>query len=77
MAIINFSVPDEVKQEFDELFASESESTVLIDLMRRAIEERKRAQQRQTVFKRILQLRENAPTVSEAEVQRARDELRE
>lgn len=77
MAIINFSVPDDVKREFDELFADQNESAVLTDLMRRAIEERKRTQRRQAVFDRILQLRGNAPTVSEAEIRRARDELRE
>ena len=77
MATFNFSVPDDVKREFSELFASENESAVLTDLMRRAIEERKRARRRRAAFERILKLRETAPTVSDTEIQRARDELRE
>jgi hypothetical protein len=77
MATVNFSVPDVVKREFDELFNGENESTVLTDLMRRAIEERKRTQRRKAAFERILHLRETAPTVSDADIQQARNELRE
>ena len=37
MATVNFSVPDDVKQEFNELFSSENKSAVLTALMREAI----------------------------------------
>ena len=77
MATFNFSIPDDVKREFSELFADENESAVLTNLMRRAIEERKRARRRKAAFERILQLRKTAPTVSDIEIQRARNELRE
>lgn len=77
MATINFSVPDDIKREFSELFAGENEGAVLTDLMRRAIEERKRARRRKVTFECVLQLRDTAPAVSDIDIQRARDELRE
>lgn len=82
MATVNFSVPDDVKREFDELFTGENENVILTNLMRQAIEDRKLAQRleedrklaqrREAVFERIMKLRENAPTVSSSDIQRAR-----
>jgi len=46
VATVNFSVPADVKQAFNETFADENKSAVLTRLMRQAIEERQRAQRR-------------------------------
>ena len=41
MATVNFSVPEYVKQEFNQLFATENKSAILTQLMLQAIEARK------------------------------------
>lgn len=46
MGTMNFSVPEDVKQDFDRTFAGENKSAVLTDLMRQAIEERRRRARR-------------------------------
>ena len=77
MATVNFSVPDEVKNEFNQLFKGENKSAILTELMRQAIEERKRMARRQAAYERILKLREIAPVVSDQTIQNLRDELRQ
>lgn len=42
MATMNFSVPDEVKAAFNEAFAGENKSAVIVQLMKDAIERRHR-----------------------------------
>jgi hypothetical protein len=37
MATVNFSVPDEVKAEFDEAFGDRNKSSIIAELMRRAV----------------------------------------
>lgn len=76
MATVNFSVPDDVKREFNEAFAGENKSAVLTGLMRQAIEERRRQQRRAAAIDALLQLREQQAAVSDAEIQRIRDEER-
>lgn len=46
MATINFSVPEDVKQAFNKTFAGENKSAVRTDLMRQAIEDRRRRRRR-------------------------------
>ncbi|MEO8316213.1 MAG: hypothetical protein ABI645_15630 [Pseudomonadota bacterium] len=41
MATVNFSVPDDVKAEFDKAFGDQNKSSIIADLMRRAVRERK------------------------------------
>ena len=77
MATIHFSIPDDVEQEFNALFVNENKNAVFAELIRHAIEERKRTQRRKAVFERIERLRESAPTASNADIRRARDEWRE
>ncbi len=40
MATVNFSVPDEVKSEFDKTFGDQNKSAIIADLMRQAVRER-------------------------------------
>jgi metal-responsive CopG/Arc/MetJ family transcriptional regulator len=40
MATVNFSVPDEVKAEFDRAFGDQNKSSIIAELMRRAVRER-------------------------------------
>jgi len=50
MATVNFSVPEHVKQEFNQLFATENKSAILTQLMLQAIEARKQQQRRAVVI---------------------------
>ena len=42
MATVNFSVPDDVKHEFDRTCAGENKSALIAGLMREAVEDRRR-----------------------------------
>lgn len=46
MATVNYSVPDEVKQAFNETFAGRNKSAVIAELMLRGIEEEKARRRR-------------------------------
>jgi len=46
MATVNFSVPDDIRQEFNQLFEKENKSAILTRLMQQAIEEKKQQQRR-------------------------------
>ena len=72
MATISFSVPDEVKKEFQETFAHENKSAVITRLMKRAIEERKRQQTRTGAIEALLKLRLQQLPVSDEEIRRVR-----
>lgn len=72
MATVNFSVPDEVKQEFNRLFADENKSALLTRLMKEAITEHKRDQRRAAALDKILAIRATLPPVSAEEIERAR-----
>ena len=72
MATINFSVPDDVKQEFQETFADENRSAVITRLMRQAIEERRRQERRAIAIDALLDLRRDQRPVTADEVATAR-----
>jgi len=76
MATVNFSIPDDVKQEFNRLFANENKSALLTRLMQQAIEDYKRKQRRRTAMDKILELRETLPAASQKQIDEARAELR-
>lgn len=76
MTTVNFSIPEDIKREFNELFAGENKSAVLTQLLRDAIESRKRARRRSAAVERILQLRETAPTATDKQRRQARTALR-
>ena len=72
MATVNFSVPEKVKQAFNEAFAGENKSRVLTALMRQAVEERRRRQRRAAAIDALLKLRKRQLPVTDREVQKAR-----
>lgn len=75
MATINFSVPEDVRQEFNQLFSQENKSAILTKLMQQVIAEKKRQQRRQLAVDKILELRATQTPVSAQEVEQARHEL--
>jgi metal-responsive CopG/Arc/MetJ family transcriptional regulator len=72
MATVNFSVPDEVKAEFDKVFGAQNKSAVIADLMRKAIAEVKRRKQREHIFRTLTQRRAERPPLSDAQIRASR-----
>ena len=77
MATVNFSVPDDVKEAFNETFKDQNKSAIIADLMREAVEQEQRRQRNHKAVASILARRAATKPVSAAKVQAARDELRE
>lgn len=76
MATVNFSVPEQVKQEFNQLFATENKSAILTQLMQQAIENRKQQQRRSIAVEKILQLRNTQTPVSLDTIEQTKQSLR-
>ena len=76
MSTVNFSVPEDVKNAFNTVFEGQNKSAVIADLMRDAVEREQRRKQHCSAVDRILANRINAPRLSEAEFNAARDEGR-
>ena len=72
MATVNFSVPDEVKKTFDRAFAGANKSAVIAQLMREAVEERRRQERRQRAIEKLLQLRRRMKPVTQRRLREAR-----
>jgi metal-responsive CopG/Arc/MetJ family transcriptional regulator len=72
MATVNFSVPDDVKAEFDKVFGGQNKSAVIADLMRRAVAEAKRRKQREHLFQLLTQRRTERPRASDAQIRASR-----
>ncbi len=72
MATMNFSVPEDVKKQFDKAFAGKNKSAVLTQLMQQAIEEQQRIGRRKRAIDQLLALREHAPRVTDKDIRFAR-----
>lgn len=75
MATVNFSVPDDVRDAFNEAFAGRNKSAIIADLMRRAVEEERLRAQREAAADRLR--RRTRPRVSARAIQQARERLRQ
>jgi metal-responsive CopG/Arc/MetJ family transcriptional regulator len=64
MAIVNFSVPDDVKTAFDRTFKSQNKSAVIADLMRRAVAETQLKERRAKLFRELTAKRKGRPPVT-------------
>jgi hypothetical protein len=72
MATVNFSVPDEVKAEFDKAFGDQNKSSIIAELMRRAVRERQLQIRRERLFRQLNRARRKRPSFTSEEVRRAR-----
>lgn len=72
MGTMNFSVPDDVRAAFNKAFAGTNKSAVLTELMRQAVEERRRQRWRVRAISRLLGLRAQLKPVSQGQIARAR-----
>jgi hypothetical protein len=76
MATVNFSVPDEVKKEFDKVFGDHNKSSIIAELMRRAVRERQIQIRRKRLFEQLNSSPRKRPYFTNAEVRRARTAAR-
>lgn len=72
MATVNFSVPDEVKAEFNRVFARENKSSVIARLMMQAVEERRLQKQRGRAIDSILRRRRSQKPATDSQIRAAR-----
>ena len=76
MATVNYSVPDEVKQLFNETFAHRNKSAIVAELLLRAVEEERARARSVAAIDRIIERRASRPTVTPQQVRAAREEGR-
>lgn len=77
MATVNYSVPEDVKERFNETFAGQNKSRLIAKLMRRAVEEAMSAERKTAAYERLLVLRRQGGAVGDDELERIRRELRQ
>jgi metal-responsive CopG/Arc/MetJ family transcriptional regulator len=73
MATVNFSVPDDVKDAFNEAYKGQNKSAVIADLMREAVERAQRKQRSHEAIARIVERRKHAPAMTDEELRAARE----
>ena len=80
MGTMNFSIPDDVKDRFNEVFDGENKSAVVANLLRGAVEEREQRAKRDEAFdaliEELLRARAEDPPLSDEEIRRIRIEGR-
>jgi hypothetical protein len=72
MATVNFSVPEEVKKTFNRAFAGANKSAIVAQLMRDAVEARRREERRRGAIERLLRLRRRMKPVTQGAIRAAR-----
>jgi metal-responsive CopG/Arc/MetJ family transcriptional regulator len=72
MATVNFSVPDDVKAEFDRAFGGQNKSAVIADLMRKAVAGAKLRKRREEIFRTLTQRRTERPPLSDTKIRASR-----
>ncbi len=76
MSTVNFSVPEEVKQAFNETFLGQNKSAIIAGLMLEAVERARNKQRSIEAYRSILARRKHAPAITEEEYRAARQEGR-
>ena len=77
MGTMNFSIPDDVKDKFNEVFDGQNKSAVVTRLMIQAIEEAERGRRSRDFVERLRAIRERGEPIAGEDIARARQELRE
>lgn len=73
MATVNFSVPDDVKIEFDRAFGGQNKSAIIADLMRKAVAEATRRKRREEIFRILTKRRGLRPSLSDSIISASRN----
>jgi len=74
---MTFDVPDHLKGRFERAFAGREGNPIIAEFMREAVEQAERQQRRREAVASILERRARMAPVNHADVQAARDELRQ
>lgn len=77
MTTVRFSIPEDVKRAFNATFRGRDKNALITALMKQAVEEEQAKAQRLRAAADLMARRERRPTVTQSEVDEARDELRE
>jgi len=77
MGTMNFSIPDDVKDKFNEVFDGQNKSAIITRLMIQAIEEAERGRRSRDFVERLRAIRERGEPIAGEDIARARQELRE
>lgn len=72
MATVNFSVPDDVRDAFNEAFKDRNKSAIVADLMREAVEQFRRRRRSHEAIRRILDRRRDRQPLSDDDIRSAR-----
>ena len=76
MATMNFSIPDDVKERFNQTFVNSNKSAIVAQLLEEAIDRAERKQQSDLAIQRILAIRKSNKPASTKMILRTRDEIR-
>ena len=76
MATMNFSIPDDTKDRFNDVFEGQNKSAVAARALEREIEDELRRRQSGDFVERLRAIRNRSPIVSEDAIRAAREELR-
>jgi len=72
MSTVNFSVPEEVKQAFNDTFKDQNKSAIIAGLMMEAVERDRRRKRSREAFDRILKRQEASSSVDDGRIRQAR-----
>ena len=76
MATMNFSIPDDVKDRFNDVFADANKSAIVTRLLQTAIAQVERKQRSDAAVKRVLKRRAKGPKLSTKEILSTLHDLR-
>ena len=76
MTTVNYSVPEQVKREFNKIFADKNKSQIIAELMQQAINEHYNRVRRSKAIAKLLELRDKAPAISSTEIRKFREDGR-
>jgi 3-hydroxyacyl-CoA dehydrogenase len=76
MSIAQFTVADDVMNDFNQLFHKDKQSAVIEGLMRQIISDIKQQDKRQQAFYSLTNRRTLRPSISQNEIEQIRDEVR-
>ena len=72
MATVNFSVPDDVRDAFNETFKDRNKSAIVAELMREAVDRFRRRKQSHEAIRHILKRRRDRRAMSDDDIRTAR-----
>jgi hypothetical protein len=73
MATISFIIPDKVQSAFEKAFVDHDKDAIIAELMRRAVREHYLQKSRDNLFRQVTSARSRRPTLTTAELHKARN----